>query len=146
MNTVVLATDGSPAAKEALGVAEELCLDAEASLHVLAVTLPVPPARSASVDLLDLETTEGTRRIAVDAAAHARARGIATSWHIAGGDAAAEVLDLARRVRADHIVIGSRGLGSVGGLLLGSVSRKVVRQASVPVTVVKAPEPAESAA
>jgi len=146
MKTIILATDGSPAAKEALAVAEQLCLDAGASLHVLAVTLAMPPVRSASVDLLDLETPAGTRRIAVEAAAHARALGIPTAWHVAEGDTATQLLDLSDRLEADHIVIGSRGLGNVGGLLLGSVSRKVVRHARVPVTVVKAPERAETAA
>jgi nucleotide-binding universal stress UspA family protein len=146
MKTVILATDGSPAAREALGVAEQLCLDAEASLHVLAVVLPMPPVRSASVDLLDLETPDGTRRIAAEAAAHARARGIPVAWHVGEGDVAAAVLDLAERVEADHLVIGSRGLGSVGGLLLGSVSRKVIRHARIPVTVVKAPDQAVTAA
>jgi nucleotide-binding universal stress UspA family protein len=53
MKNVAYATDGSAAAKEALCVAEELCLDGAASLHVLAVTLPLPPVRSLSADLLE---------------------------------------------------------------------------------------------
>jgi nucleotide-binding universal stress UspA family protein len=50
----------------------------------------------------------------------------------------AETIDrLARRLRADQIVMGTRGLGAVRRLLLGSVATKVVQLASVPVTLVK---------
>jgi nucleotide-binding universal stress UspA family protein len=146
MKTVVYATDGSAPARKALAVAEELCLDAGASLHVVAVTLPIQPVRSPSGGLLDIDTAAGTRRIACEAAAHARAQDVPAAWHVASGDPAAELLHLCARLKADHIVIGSRGLGGIGSLLLGSVSRKVVRSARVPVTVVKADEAAGEAA
>jgi nucleotide-binding universal stress UspA family protein len=42
-----------------------------------------------------------------------------------GGDPAAEIVASAQENEADCIVIGSRGLGDFGGLLLGSVSHKV---------------------
>jgi nucleotide-binding universal stress UspA family protein len=47
------------------------------------------------------------------------------------------ILRHARTLRARAIVLGSRGLGSVGRLLLGSVSRGVVRQAPCAVLVVR---------
>lgn len=50
----------------------------------------------------------------------------------------AETIDrLARRLHADQIVMGSRGLGAVGRLVLGSVATKVVHLARIPVTLVK---------
>jgi nucleotide-binding universal stress UspA family protein len=52
------------------------------------------------------------------------------------GDAAASLLDAARD--ADLVVLGSRGNGGFGGLLLGSVSQKVARHASCPVMVIPA--------
>ena len=44
---------------------------------------------------------------------------------IEDGDPAQEILECANRENADLIVVGSRGLGDFGGLLLGSVSHKV---------------------
>lgn len=44
----------------------------------------------------------------------------------------------ANELRADLVVLGNRGLGSVGSLVLGSVSEKVVRKCSHSVLVVKA--------
>ena len=41
------------------------------------------------------------------------------------GDPASEVIKQAKRGKADLVVIGSRGLGKVKGMLLGSVSRKI---------------------
>ena len=50
----------------------------------------------------------------------------------------AETIDrIARQLDVDQIVIGSRGLGAIRRLVLGSVATKVARLARVPVTLVK---------
>ena len=53
------------------------------------------------------------------------------------GPVAETIADLTRRLEVDQIVIGSRGLGALGGLFLGSVATKVARLVRVPVTLVK---------
>ncbi|WP_024890526.1 universal stress protein [Luteimonas huabeiensis] len=53
------------------------------------------------------------------------------------GDIAATILDVAHKSRADLIVMGSHGRGAVKGMLLGSVSGKVLAQSDVPVTIVR---------
>lgn len=53
------------------------------------------------------------------------------------GDYAESIANAAKDVGADLIVIGSRGLGTIGELLLGSVSRKVLHMAKDSVLVVK---------
>lgn len=53
------------------------------------------------------------------------------------GDPADEILTAIGRLGIDHIVMGSRGLNHLQELLLGSVSEKVVRDASCPVTIVR---------
>jgi nucleotide-binding universal stress UspA family protein len=53
------------------------------------------------------------------------------------GDAPAVIANLARRLKCDSIVMGTRGMTLLGNLVLGSVATKVVHIASVPVTLVK---------
>lgn len=53
------------------------------------------------------------------------------------GNPAQTIIDYASEGNFDLIVIGSRGLGSIKGVLMGSVSMKVVQMAGCPVTVVK---------
>lgn len=52
------------------------------------------------------------------------------------GDAAEQILEFAKAEQADLIVLGSRGHGRLAGLLLGSVSQKVIGLAPCPVLVV----------
>jgi nucleotide-binding universal stress UspA family protein len=50
----------------------------------------------------------------------------------------AETIDrVAREVDAEQIVMGTRGLGKIGRLFLGSIAAEVTRLAAVPVTLVK---------
>jgi len=53
------------------------------------------------------------------------------------GSPAETIARIAREVGANQIVMGTRVLGSLGNLFLGSVATKVVRLAQVPVTLVK---------
>ena len=53
------------------------------------------------------------------------------------GGIAATIERVARERGADHIIMGTRGLGGVRGLLLGSVATKVLKLVNVPVTLVK---------
>lgn len=53
------------------------------------------------------------------------------------GDAAEAVITAATKYKSDLIVMGSRGLGRLSGLLLGSTSQKVVAHAPCPVLIVR---------
>lgn len=53
------------------------------------------------------------------------------------GVPARAILEFAEQTGSDLIVIGSRGLGGIRGMVLGSVSHNVVQHAKVPVLVVK---------
>jgi len=52
------------------------------------------------------------------------------------GPEAESILKIAENSQSDLIVMGTRGLGTVKGLLLGSVSRKVIHYSACPVMVV----------
>jgi nucleotide-binding universal stress UspA family protein len=138
MNTILIATDGSADARAA--VAEGLDLASETGARVLfvAVRKPVLPVfgdpywqRTVSDQLARL------RPALKDAVAEAESRGIHADYDMLEGDPADRIVDLARRRDVDLIVIGSRGLGAVASVLLGSVSKRVLHESDRPVLVVQ---------
>lgn len=77
-------------------------------------------------------------RIAEGAAADAREHGATkVTTVVEAGDPVREILAVAKRENADLIVLGSRGLGDLKGLLLGSVSHKVTQLAACTCITVK---------
>lgn len=100
------------------------------------------PLSSDITRFIDEKVVSDFHREAGDAAlAQARqkldAAGLAYSAHIMMGDAAPTLVEFAKDKACSLIVMGARGLGSVAGLLMGSVAVKVVKLSKVPVLVVK---------
>ena len=58
-------------------------------------------------------------------------------YHIGVGEAAEVICQYAKEKGCDQIFMGTRGLGSVSGLVLGSVATKVIHLSPVPVLLVK---------
>jgi nucleotide-binding universal stress UspA family protein len=56
------------------------------------------------------------------------------------GHAPKHIVETAKSQGSDLIIMGSRGLSNLAGLLLGSVTHKVIQLAQKPVLVVRAPE------
>jgi nucleotide-binding universal stress UspA family protein len=65
------------------------------------------------------------------------AAGLKHVFHIGVGDPAQVIAHYAREKQCDQIVMGSRGLGSLSGLVLGSVTMKVLHLTDVPILIVK---------
>ena len=66
-----------------------------------------------------------------------KAAGMAHHAHLRRGDTATAIVALADKLGCDTIVMGSRGLGAISGLALGSVTRKVLHLSHLPVICVK---------
>jgi nucleotide-binding universal stress UspA family protein len=136
VKTILIATDGSQPAQEALDVAIELARDTGATLQILSVRPQRTSGRGAA-PVLEVEHFEGPQHIANAAAEHAREAGVDAVPHAAHGDVVTCIADAAVTLEADLLVVGSRGLGSLQGAMLGSVSHALVHRSSVPVTIVR---------
>jgi nucleotide-binding universal stress UspA family protein len=58
-------------------------------------------------------------------------------YHIVVGDPAETIARYAREKKCDLVIMGTRGMGSVSNMVLGSVATKVIHLSPVPVTLVK---------
>lgn len=134
---IVLAVDGSEYSLRALEYARSLAENYGAELWLVHVF-------SHTSDLLgyqDFEKLYAKRKSAGQAILDEALKKLsAPSFEahaelVEGSDADA-ILTLAEKHRADLIVMGTRGFGAVKGLLVGSVSRKVIHLATCPVMVV----------
>ncbi len=135
---LLLATDLSEASTAATEQAFELAGRLGASLLVVSVIDPgsllMPGGRfRARVDQVR------DRRAAIAQALVERGRetGVPVSFLVWEGDPGDQIVSAAEAEHADMVIVGSHGRGTVGRLLLGSVSEHVVRNAPCPVLVVR---------
>jgi nucleotide-binding universal stress UspA family protein len=142
MKHILAATDGSPGADRAVEWAAKLAKALGASLTVLNV--PEPPSRGAidafkavehvgEAEVVDL-IAKGVLARAVERARQAGVTDLKAKAE--GVDPAQTILEVAKRTQADAIVVGKRGRGPLAGLLLGTVSHKLVSLAPCSVVVV----------
>jgi nucleotide-binding universal stress UspA family protein len=145
MNRILIATDGSPSAREAIELGLELAHDEQAKVtfvHVLPpsqwelVGLYAAPGVVARLPNLAEEDPEAAKPLQ-EALALAEETGVPAKVELRAGYLAEEVVRTADTLDADLIVVGSRGLGAFKGALLGSVSSDVVRRAKRPVLIVR---------
>jgi nucleotide-binding universal stress UspA family protein len=135
MKTIVVGYDGSDGAKRALERAASLCKNETNLLVVLAESV-VMPLKGALAVVDPIEAEEGKRALG-EARSWLRERGIAAELVEAHGDPVKAICGLAEDVHADLVVVGTRGHGTIGRLLLGSVSTGVVEHAPCDVLVVR---------
>jgi nucleotide-binding universal stress UspA family protein len=138
VKNIMIATDGSDPADQALEVAIDLARETGATLQVLSVRPPRAVGRGGGGPaILEVEHLHGPEHIADAAAQRARDAGVDAVPHAAHGDVVTTIADAATAYGAELLVVGSRGLGSLSGAVLGSVSHALVRRSPVPVTIVR---------
>jgi nucleotide-binding universal stress UspA family protein len=89
------------------------------------------------MDRLIEEQRKRSEALLAPAAEKAKAAGVAYTTEIESGDAATIIARRADALGCEGIVMGTRGMGAIANLLLGSVAAKVVHLANVPITLVK---------
>ena len=143
MKYVLVGTDGSEGAARAVDYAARWAKDSEARLlivNVIAGSLPdkmFSRLTNAEQDWLKELHTSMSAQTLKDAREHARRIGASEiELESRTGDPAQTIIDIAENKDVDAIVVGKRGAGRVVGLLVGSVSQKIVSLAQRPVIVV----------
>lgn len=133
--TVVLALDGSQSSDRALEYATKLAKEHRSSVRVVHVTEIAVGRGSGPVPLNESELkskVEGQVKALADAGVKAEFE--THSVHMGGP--AHVIAEVAANAKADLIVTGTRGHTAIAGLLLGSVTQRLLHLAHCPVLVV----------
>jgi len=138
---ILIATDGSASAREALEFGLDLAAEQDVQAFVLHVTPRVDAMPCASFAVITPsilhELTEQDREPLNEAVEIADGRGVDVETELLMGNPADEIVAFADTIDADLIVVGSRGHGAVASALIGSVSRGVLHESRRPVLVVR---------
>lgn len=140
MKKILVATDGSACANEAVKLGLELAAEQDATpvfVHVVPLFDALPIGGFAPTGAVEHVVTAADRAPLESAAEAARLRGLEPTTRILVGDPAAEIVTYADLIGADLIVVGSRGRGAFKSAILGSVSRGVLNEARIPVLVAR---------
>ncbi len=142
--TVIVGTDGSPPSLQAVGRAAEVVRDTASELVVVCAYTPnderqINEARDELGDeafqVVGSTPAEDTLREAADIARATGAKQVRTEAEV--GNPIGVLLDQAENNAADLLVVGSRGLNTLKGRILGSVPSEISRRAECDVLVVR---------
>ena len=146
ITSILLPTDFSDCANYALSYATSLARQFGARIICVHVVEPVVPTVGYTgiteplpiADISDQLEDSATRELPKIAECE-ECSGLDVEEVIAHGDAAAEIVRVAKEREVDLIVLSSHGRTGLGRILFGSTAEAVVRHASCPVLVVKPP-------
>lgn len=135
---ILLATDGSPDAETATTAAVDLSTRSGAELHVVHVGRSLSdhaeamPKGYSLMFAQEAEELLGWQTKSIEGVG-----GVVAGDHLRFGRPSEEILDLATELGAGMIIVGSRGRGPLGRLVMGSVSEDLVFRSSCPVLILR---------
>jgi nucleotide-binding universal stress UspA family protein len=142
--SIVVGTDGSDTANQAVRQAVELALAVGASIDLVSAYAPVPAQRlseerrQAPEDLQwAITPREDVDATLAAAAVIAQEAGIGVEVFPRQGDPADAILDVAEERDADLIIVGNKGMTGAKRFLLGSVPNKVSHHAPCSVLIIR---------
>ena len=142
--SIVVGTDGSDTAKEAVRQATELAKSIGAQLNVVSAYEPVPEGRlrSERKDAPDdlqwsINPREDVEATLSDASEAINEAGVKVETFAREGDPADAILDVAEEQGADLIVVGNKGMTGAKRFLLGSVPNRISHHAPCSVLIIR---------
>jgi nucleotide-binding universal stress UspA family protein len=143
-DSMVVGTDGSDTAREAVRQATDLAARLGAKIHLVSAFEPVPEGRlreerqQVPDDLQWMVNPREDVSTTLESAADAiREQGVTVVTHAREGDPADAILDVAEEQNADLIVVGNKGMTGAKRFLLGSVPNKVSHHAPCSVMIIR---------
>ena len=143
-SSMVVGTDGSDTASEAVRQAADLAQKVGAKVHLVSAYEPVPEGRlreerqQVPGDLQWMvNPREDVSATLAEAAKDLEAIGVNVETHAREGDPADAILDVAEEQGADLIVVGNKGMTGAKRFLLGSVPNKVSHHAPCSVMIIR---------
>jgi nucleotide-binding universal stress UspA family protein len=137
---LLVAVDGSENSERAIDyILEWAKAGLAGEIHLVNVQYAVPRAVSTFVGgkaVSGYQHEEGMKAVA-SATSKLDAANVAYKVHIGVGNPGETIAHFAKELGCDAIVMGTRGLGGAAGLLLGSVTRDVIAETEIPVTLIK---------
>ena len=141
MRRLLVPVDGSKKALRALKYAAAQSRHGAVVLHVINVGPPLDDYGMVRAHVTPQQHQKAMKTRAAQVLGRAtrglRGTRVRCVTHSVIGDAATAIVAAASRLRCESIVMGTRGMGALGNLILGSVANKVIHRATVPVTLVK---------
>jgi nucleotide-binding universal stress UspA family protein len=141
---IVVGTDGSETAAEAVRQATDLAKLSNAQLDIVSAFEPVSKRRiegeqqGAPADVqYEIGPREDVNLILESAAATAKKEGVEVHTHPVEGSPADAILNVAEKSGADLIVVGNKGMAGARRFLLGSVPNNVSHHAPCSVIIVR---------
>jgi nucleotide-binding universal stress UspA family protein len=140
---ILIPVDGSPASLRAVKFAIEMVAQNPSTSLVLLHVQNIPAielvgaSEAAATDWLHEAAAQAAAKALKDAIGKSKDAGVAFQTLVRTGQTAEAIAQVAREEDVKQIVMGTRGLGPIQGLLLGSVATQVVHLAKVPITLIK---------
>lgn len=140
-NKILVAIDGSKMSDKVLHAAGQLAQEHQAKLTLITVgkELVIPPTMVITdYEKILAEMSNAGKALLKESQQKLKGYEIETeSLFVQGSSISRMIVKVAQEQSYDLIVIGSRGLGNIKGMMLGGVSQKVAQLSNCPVLIIK---------
>ncbi|MTT30619.1 universal stress protein [Terrilactibacillus sp. BCM23-1] len=146
MYNILVPVDGSEPSKRAINEALKLTKGREDQYQITLLYVSTSPAyfpiyaedtTQLVLNVHELERAQGNKLLkTLKDQLHAESDVKVNTKHLLGSPAK-EICQFAEKEKVDMIIMGNRGMGAFGKMILGSVSNRVIQEVNVPVLIVK---------